>query len=139
MADQVFDRYAESNGERFDSSLNLYHLRARYYNMLTGRFETMDPDGGDISDPATLNKYAYAGGDPVDLTDPTGMDIFSYTLQIRNTVYKVAIHSAHHYWTLPILGRLWCVHLALYSIESGVGLNWSQQIPLPWCSGAGPF
>jgi RHS repeat-associated protein len=31
------------SGERFDSNLNLYHLRARYYNMLTGRFETMDP------------------------------------------------------------------------------------------------
>ena len=31
------------SGERFDSNLNLYHLRARYYNMLTGRFETIDP------------------------------------------------------------------------------------------------
>lgn len=34
------------SGERFDSSLNLYHLRARYYNMLTGRFMTMDPMQG---------------------------------------------------------------------------------------------
>jgi RHS repeat-associated protein len=31
------------SGERFDSSLNLYNLRARYYNQTTGRFETMDP------------------------------------------------------------------------------------------------
>jgi RHS repeat-associated protein len=31
------------SGERFDSGLSLYHLRARYYNVLTGRFETMDP------------------------------------------------------------------------------------------------
>ena len=29
--------------ERWDSSLWLYHLRARYYNQATGRFETMDP------------------------------------------------------------------------------------------------
>ena len=36
-----------NSGERFDSSLNLYHLRARYYNMLTGRFETMDPLPGE--------------------------------------------------------------------------------------------
>ena len=34
------------SGERFDSNLNLYHLRARFYNMLTGRFETMDPVRG---------------------------------------------------------------------------------------------
>jgi RHS repeat-associated protein len=31
------------SGERFDSNINLYHLRARFYNALTGRFETMDP------------------------------------------------------------------------------------------------
>ncbi len=30
------------SGERFDSALNLYHLRARDYSMLTGRFLTMD-------------------------------------------------------------------------------------------------
>lgn len=30
------------SGERFDSALSLYHLRARYYNPLTGRFMTMD-------------------------------------------------------------------------------------------------
>ena len=34
------------SGERYDSNINLYQLRARYYNMLTGRFETMDPAPG---------------------------------------------------------------------------------------------
>ena len=38
------------SGERFDSNLNLYHLRARYYNMLNGRFETMDPVAGNVLD-----------------------------------------------------------------------------------------
>ena len=50
------------SGERYDSNINLYHLRARYYNMLTGRFETMDPELGKIFDPGTLHKYLYAGG-----------------------------------------------------------------------------
>ncbi|MGB0012208.1 MAG: RHS repeat-associated core domain-containing protein [Candidatus Sulfotelmatobacter sp.] len=74
------------SGERFDSSLNLYHLRARYYNMLTGRFETMDPgkEGccalhasqvGNIFDPATLHKYVYAANNPVNRVDPSGRDI----------------------------------------------------------------
>ena len=68
------------SGERFDSALNLYHLRARYYNMLTGRFETMDPAAGSIFDPATLHKYLYAGADPVDAADPTGRDLFENVL-----------------------------------------------------------
>ncbi len=63
------------SGERFDSSLSLYHLRARYYNTLTGRFETMDPVAGKIFDPKTLHKYVYAGNNPVNRSDPTGQDV----------------------------------------------------------------
>jgi RHS repeat-associated protein len=62
------------SGERFDSSLNLYHLRARYYNMLTGRFMTMNPFPGRIADPATLHKYVYASNNPVNRIDPSGRD-----------------------------------------------------------------
>jgi RHS repeat-associated protein len=82
------------SGERFDSSLNLYHLRARYYNMLTGRFETMDPGKetccalrasqiGNISDPRTLHKYVYAANDPVNRVDPTGRDAPEYVFQLE--------------------------------------------------------
>src|SRR3974377_607732 len=73
------------SGERFDSALNLYHLRARYYNMLTGRFETMDPGKetccalhtsqvGDLFDPSTLHKYVYAKNNPANRIDPSGRD-----------------------------------------------------------------
>ncbi len=63
------------SGERFDSALNLYHLRARYYNMLTGRFETMDPYAGNIFDPKTLHKYVFVGNNPVYWIDPRGTDL----------------------------------------------------------------
>ena len=63
------------SGERFDSNLNLYQLRARYYNMLTGRFETMDPVAGKIFDPKTLHKYVLTGNNPVNWIDPRGTDI----------------------------------------------------------------
>jgi len=62
------------SGERFDSALNLYQLRARYYNMLTGRFETMDPYSGNIFDPGTLHKYLYTRDNPVNRVDPSGRD-----------------------------------------------------------------
>ncbi|HVU48663.1 MAG TPA: RHS repeat-associated core domain-containing protein [Terracidiphilus sp.] len=61
-------------GEQYDSDLGLYYLRARYYNPFTGRFMSRDPESGNQFDPTTLHKYLYAGGDPVNLIDPTGRD-----------------------------------------------------------------
>ena len=59
-------------GEQYDSDLALYYLRARYYNPNTGRFLSRDPENGISTDPKTLHKYDYAGGDPVNAMDPTG-------------------------------------------------------------------
>jgi RHS repeat-associated protein len=59
-------------GEQFDSDLGLYYLRARYYNPATDRFMSRDPEDGDEYSPASLHKYLYANGDPVNLADPTG-------------------------------------------------------------------
>ena len=63
-------------GEQFDPDLGLYYLRARYYNPQTGRFMSRDPEDGQVGVPASLHKYLYADGDPVDGVDPTGRDDF---------------------------------------------------------------
>lgn len=60
------------SGEQSDALLGLYYLRARYYNVGTGRFLTMDPEFGDTSNPTSLHRYLYASGDPVNRIDPTG-------------------------------------------------------------------
>jgi RHS repeat-associated protein len=59
-------------GEQFDPDLGLYYLRARYYNPVTGRFLSRDPESGDPTDPSTLHKYLYARHSPVNWSDPTG-------------------------------------------------------------------
>jgi RHS repeat-associated protein len=59
-------------GEQYDGDLNLYYLRARYFNPLTGRFLTRDPAPGSRIDPASLHKYLYTGSDPVNFGDPSG-------------------------------------------------------------------
>ena len=66
-------------GEFFDSDLELYYLRARYYSPLTGRFVGRDPNDPELfrpdgypTDPSALHKYLYAGGDPVNRIDPSG-------------------------------------------------------------------
>ncbi|MGA2877161.1 MAG: RHS repeat-associated core domain-containing protein, partial [Nitrososphaerales archaeon] len=61
-------------GEQFDSDLGLYYLRARYYNPQTGRFLSRDPEDGNPTDPKSLHKYLYAGGDPVNMIDPMGRE-----------------------------------------------------------------
>ena len=61
-------------GEQYDTDLALYYLRARYYNPTTGRFLSRDPNAGALIAPASLHKYLYANGDPVNLRDPRGTD-----------------------------------------------------------------
>jgi hypothetical protein len=65
----------------------------------------MDSYQGDILHPATLHKYMYAEADPVNRVDPSGHGaIFEYSFMVRNTIYKIALHHAHHYWTWRIIG-----------------------------------
>ncbi len=68
-------------GEQWDPDLSLYYLRARYYNPVTGRFMTQDPYGGEIHNPASLHRYRYASGNPVNFIDPSGREnITDYAL-----------------------------------------------------------
>jgi len=59
-------------GEQFDPDLGLYYNRARYLNVSTGRFWSMDTIDGDPGSPSSLHKYLYAAADPVLGTDPSG-------------------------------------------------------------------
>ncbi len=57
-------------GQQYDQETGLYYMRARYYDPALGRFLSEDP----IGIAGGLNLYAYAGNDPVNQWDPTGMD-----------------------------------------------------------------
>jgi RHS repeat-associated protein len=50
-----------------------WEICKRSYNPDTGRWMSPDSDGGQVSDPQTLNRHAYADNDPVNLVDPDGM------------------------------------------------------------------
>jgi RHS repeat-associated protein len=56
-------------GQQYDQGSELYYMRARYYDPQLGRFLSEDPIG--IS--GGLNLYAYAGNDPVNKADPSGL------------------------------------------------------------------
>ncbi|MCL4854059.1 MAG: hypothetical protein KJZ78_22095 [Bryobacteraceae bacterium] len=61
-------------GEYFDARSGLEYLRARWYDPSTGRFNRLDPFAGNLNDPLSLHKYLYTHGDPINGTDPTGLE-----------------------------------------------------------------
>jgi RHS repeat-associated protein len=86
------------SGERFDSNLNFYQLRARYYNMLTGRFETMDPIQHKSCcktrscPPSPSNAYAYADDNPPNRVDPSGRQALEeYELDTLSVAEEVSV------------------------------------------------
>ena len=60
------------NAELTSPEGGLQYLRARWYDPSMGAFGSRDSYLGDAADPATLNRYAYAEGNPVAACDPTG-------------------------------------------------------------------
>jgi RHS repeat-associated protein len=60
--------------ERFDPETGLQYLNARYYDPLLVRF--ISPDWWDpMQEGVGTNRYAYAGNDPINLSDPTGHEV----------------------------------------------------------------
>ena len=68
------DKLLFTTYERDSESSNDY-AQARFYRWLLGRFLSLDPLSGSASDPQSLNRYTYVENNPINLIDPSGMDI----------------------------------------------------------------
>ena len=101
-------------GEQFDPDLRLYYNRARYLNVSTGRFLTMDLYEGRTQDPQSLHKYLYAGNDSVNASDPTGklgledvsaavatIGTLASSMYIQATTVLTTVYL--NLWRLPII------------------------------------
>jgi RHS repeat-associated protein len=60
-------------GRRYQSYFGIYEYRARAYHPRLGRFTSEDPKLFDAGD---YNLFRYCNNDPLDLTDPMGLENF---------------------------------------------------------------
>jgi RHS repeat-associated protein len=92
------------NAQQYDPDLGFYFKRARYYNQDRGRFMTMDPYAGRISQPTTLHKYMFAHADPVNFIDPCGMaEAMELVLINWNIVLRALAQAAALAWAISCI------------------------------------
>jgi RHS repeat-associated protein len=61
-------------GMKFDQESGDYYTLNRYYPPNLGRWLSPDPLAGDVTNPQSLNRYAYVLNNPASLVDPSGLD-----------------------------------------------------------------
>ena len=76
-ASEVIFGYNGRDGVVTDDN-GLIYMRARYYSPTLRRFLNADVIAGDITNAVTLNRFAYANGNPVSFVDPMGLSVGSW-------------------------------------------------------------
>lgn len=114
-------------GEQWDSSVEQYYLRARYYNPLNGRFNRMDPFAGNNQDPQSLHKYLYCHANPINTIDPTGMTLAQVVvgIGIGLTIAGIGLAIAGIVMENSILRDIgfWSLGIGLMLIAGGLWLG----------------
>ncbi len=103
-------RYAAG---QFDGGTALTKFGARYYDPSLGRFTQRDPSGKDLP-------YAYAGGDPVKNTDPSGHGFIEFAVAALVGGAAAAVFTA---FGMPLVGAFvgGCAAAGIESYLSGDG------------------
>ena len=94
----------------------LIYMRARYYSPEMKRFVNADIVAGQLSNAITLNRFAYANGNPVSLIDPFGLSAERGTEPRINYYTAVFVSDKRGSSGLPIVG-----HTRLYFLgDNGI-------------------
>ena len=72
IATGSFNEQRKFTGHEYNSNSDLTYANARYYEQDIGRWMSRDPREGDITNPQSLNTYAYSLNNPIKYLDPNG-------------------------------------------------------------------
>jgi RHS repeat-associated protein len=81
-------------GKPFSATTGLYYYFHRWYDPSIGRFISVDPKHGHLSNPQSLNLYIYVVDLPTTLKDPSGLDWWnpwSWTPQQQAQAFTIAV------------------------------------------------
>ncbi|MBX9943888.1 MAG: hypothetical protein K2Y40_07395 [Reyranella sp.] len=115
-------------GQRVDQETGLYYYRARHYSPAWGRFTQADPIGYQ----GGINLYGYVGNDPLNATDPSGLDTYFGQLTAAYVPIIGAVVSGGIYVTsrnsygLPDIGFFGAAGPAV-GVNTGVGAALGYQ------------
>ena len=94
---------------------NLYYMRQRYYNPTIKRFINQDILFGSLTNSQSLNRYAYVQGNPVNYTDPFGLNpietIKSYSGVLHDVLNVASIVPG------PVGAVTGMINAGLYGLE----------------------
>ncbi len=119
-------------GAVLDPETGLYYFNLRFYSPDLGRFLTPDPrylaqPERELNLPEAHNLYAYAGGDPVDYTDPTGQgfwETFGKVLAAIVVVVAVIVAVAVVIWLISTVGWAILAAAAVGALIGGIAGGW---------------
>ena len=97
------------------AAVGLYYYKARMYDPVLGRFLQTDPVGYS----AGRNLYAYVGNDPVNATDPSGLDPLDYYVGSYDVISPTTVTKNYKVTTTYRIGN------NTYTDVSYTSLTWS--------------
>lgn len=74
----LLDNTRRYSAKELDEEIGLYYFGARFYKADLGRFLSVDPVGIDITNPQSINRYAYVQNNPYTYIDPDGRQLVRF-------------------------------------------------------------
>ena len=93
----------------------------------TGRFLLRDPENGKAVDPASLHKYLYAGGDPVNAIDPTGLET---AVEFVKATFISSLETIE--WATQTASRVRCLISVSITLLNAITNHTNWRWPLTW-------
>ncbi len=112
-----FTSYDRSDTTKLDYAVN------RFYNSAQGRFTQVDPIGMSataLSEPQTLNLYAYCANDPINCTDPDGLNFFKKLWGgVKKSLKWIAVAAAI---AIAVLTIIYAPALSVWTLKIAFGV-----------------